>query len=103
MFWHIARTMPLTLLLALVGLAVRVAGVGHLRQGSGAQGGEWRFGERAAHALWIGWVLWFGVIESGITTNYLLLPTAFLLMAIAVDAVRDVSKRRASRRLPSSC
>ena len=86
MFWHIARTMPVTLLLALAGLALRVAGVGHLRQGSGAQGGEWRFGERAAHALWIGWVLWFGVIESGITTNYLLLPTAFLLMAIAVDA-----------------
>lgn len=86
MFWHIVRTMPLTLLLALAGLALRVAGVGHLRQGSGAQGGEWRFGERAAHALWIGWVLWFGVIESGITTNYLLLPTAFMLMAIAVDA-----------------
>ena len=86
MFWHMARTMPLTLLMALTGLALRVARVGHLRQGSGAQGGEWRFGERAAHALWIGWVLWFGVIESGITTNYLLLPTAFMLMAIAVDA-----------------
>ena len=69
MFWHIARTMPLTLLLALCGLACCVG----LRQ---VVGGEWRFGERAAHALWIGWVLWFGVIESGITTNYLLLPTA---------------------------
>jgi hypothetical protein len=86
MFWHFVRTMPLTVFLAVAGLALRVAGVGHLRQGSGAQGGEWRFGERAAHALWIGWVLWFGVIESGITTNYLLLPTAFMLMAIAVDA-----------------
>jgi hypothetical protein len=30
-------------------------------------------------------VLWFGVIESGITTNYLLLPVSFMLMAIAVD------------------
>ncbi len=76
----------MTLLLALAGLVLRVTGAGHLRQGSGAQGGEWRFGERAAHALWIGWVLWFGVIESGITTNYLLLPTVFLMMAIAVDA-----------------
>jgi len=68
--------MPLTLVLALTGLALRVAGIG----------GDWRFGERAAHALWIGWVLWFGVIDSGITTNYLLLPTAFMLMEIAVDA-----------------
>ena len=76
MFWHVARTTPLTLMLALAGLALRVAGAG----------GEWRFGERAAHALWIGWVVWFGVIESGITTNYLLLPRAFLLIAIAVDA-----------------
>jgi hypothetical protein len=32
-------------------------------------------------------VLWFGVIESGITTNYLLLPAAFLAIAIAIDAV----------------
>ena len=31
-------------------------------------------------------VLWFGVIESGITTNYLLLPITFLLLAIAIDA-----------------
>jgi len=86
MFWYMVKTMPLTLLMTLAGLALRVAGAGHLRQGSGAQGGDWRFGERAAHALWIGWVLWFGVIESGITTNYLLVPTAFMLMAIAVDA-----------------
>ncbi|MGH9219441.1 MAG: hypothetical protein ACRD1W_09065, partial [Vicinamibacterales bacterium] len=41
--------------------------------------------ERAAHLLWIGWVLWFGVIESGITTNYLLLPVSFMLIAIAID------------------
>ena len=75
MFWHIARTTPLTLMLALGGLLLRAAGIG----------GEWRPAERAAHLLWIGWVLWFGVIESGITTNYLLLPIAFMLIAIAVD------------------
>lgn len=78
MFWHIARTTPLTMLLALGGLALRAAGVG----------GEWRPAERAAHLIWIGWVLWFGVIESGITTNYLLLPISFMLIAIAVDVSR---------------
>ena len=75
MFWHLARTTPLTLTLALVTLALRAGGAG----------GEWRPAERAAHVLWIGWVLWFGVIESGITTNYLLLPISFMLMAIAID------------------
>jgi hypothetical protein len=75
MFWHIARTTPLTLMLAITGLVVRVAGLG----------GDWPRSERALHLLWIGWVLWFGVIESGITTNYLLLPVSFMLMAIAVD------------------
>jgi hypothetical protein len=75
MFWHIARTTPLTLVLALVTLAGRTAGVG----------GEWRPAERVAHLLWIGWVVWFGVIESGITTNYLLLPVSFMLIAIAID------------------
>jgi hypothetical protein len=77
MFWHIARTTPLTLALALAGLTLRAAGIG----------GTWRPAERAAHLLWIGWVLWFGVIESGITTNYLLLPITFMLIAIAVDIV----------------
>jgi hypothetical protein len=85
MFWHIARTTPLTLALALSTLALRAAGLGRLRQGFGAQGGEWRPAERAAHLLWIGWVVWFGVIESGITTNYLLLPVSFMLIAIAID------------------
>ena len=84
MFWHIARTTPFTLLLALALLALRVAGAG----------GEWRFGERAAHALWVGWVLWFGVIESGITTNYLLLPITFMLAAIAVDGAALIRKAR---------
>jgi len=76
MFWHIARAMPLTLLLAAAGLIARVSGLA----------GEWRPGERAIHGLWIGWVLWFGVIESGITTNYLLMPITFMLIAIAIDA-----------------
>ena len=30
-------------------------------------------------------MLWFGVIESGITTNYLLLPISFMLIALASD------------------
>ena len=75
MFWHIARTTPLTLLLAISSIVLRVVGLG----------GDWRPAERAAHLLWIGWVLWFGVIESGITTNYLLLPISFMLIAIAID------------------
>lgn len=75
MFWHVAATTPLTLLMAAGCLVARVAGAG----------GEWRPLQRGVHGLWIGWVLWFGVIESGITTNYLLLPTAFMMMAIAVD------------------
>jgi hypothetical protein len=75
MFWHIARTNPLTLAVATALLIARLAGAG----------GEWRPIERAAHMLWVGWVLWFGVIESGITINYLLLPVSFMLVAIAVD------------------
>ena len=67
MFWHIARTTPLTLLLALAGWSARARGCRRRLA---------RRGERAAHVLWIGWVLWFGVIESGITTNYLLLPVS---------------------------
>jgi hypothetical protein len=75
MFWHIARTTPLTLLLAITTLVLRASGMGP----------EWRPAERAAHLLWIGWVVWFGVIESGITSNYLLLPISFMLIAIAID------------------
>lgn len=75
MFWRIADTTPLTLLLAIAGLVLRVTQLG----------GEWPRSERVLHLLWIGWVLWFGVIESGITANYLLLPMSFMLMAIAVD------------------
>ena len=75
MFWHIARTTPLTLILAVAAIFLRRLGAG----------GEWQPAERAAHLIWIGWVLWFGVIESGITTNYLLLPISFMLLAIAID------------------
>ena len=75
MFWHIARTTPLTLVLAVSSIVLRFVG----------WGGDWRPADRAAHLLWIGWVLWFGVIESGITTNYLLLPISFMLIAIAAD------------------
>ncbi len=73
MFWHIARDIPLTLFLTLGSVAYR------------ASRKKWPPKQRAAHALWIGWVLWFGVIESGITTNYLLLPVTFMLIALAVD------------------
>jgi hypothetical protein len=81
MFWHIARATPLTLALALGLLIARLAGAG----------GEWPPLERASHLLWIGWVLWFGVIESGITLNYLLLPVSLMLVAIAVDVAAVVS------------
>ena len=73
MFWHVLRLTPLTMISALFFIAYRARG-------------EWPPKQRAAHAVWIGWVLWFGVIESGITTNYLLLPISFLLIAIAIDA-----------------
>jgi hypothetical protein len=75
MFWHLVRATPVTLTLTLILLLVRAAGLD----------GEWRPMERACHVVWIGWVLWFGVIESGITVNYLLLPTSFMLIALAVD------------------
>lgn len=83
MFWHIARTTPLTLFLAIAGLGARASGLG----------GDWAPAHRAAHLLWIGWVLWFGVIESGITTNYLLLPLTFMLIAIAVDVMAIASAK----------
>jgi hypothetical protein len=75
MFWYVARATPLTLLLALTGLMTRLV----------TQGSAWPRSERVLHLLWMGWVLWFGMIDSGITTNYLLLPMSFMLMAIAVD------------------
>lgn len=75
MLAHLRRETPLALAAALLLLLARSAGLG----------GPWHPGQRALHALWIGWVLWFGVIESGITARYLLLPVTFLLAAVAVD------------------
>jgi len=92
MFWHIARATPLTLALALVLPIARLAGAG----------GEWRPVERAAHLVWIGWVLWFGVIESGITLNYLLLPVSLMLVAIAVDVAAVVSHNLPHDVIPTS-
>ena len=77
MFWHLARTTPLSLVLALALIAARLLGIG----------GEWRAPERAAHLAWLGWVVWFGVIESGITINYLLVPVTLMMTAIAIDTV----------------
>jgi hypothetical protein len=77
MFWHIAGVNPILLVLT---QALRVARL------SGA-GGDWPVAERAAHLGWVGWVLWFGVIDSGITTNYLLLPTVCMLAAVGIDLV----------------
>lgn len=73
MFWHVMRLTPFTLLTGIALIVYRSRG-------------EWPAKHRAAHLVWVGWVLWFGVIESGITTNYLLLPVSFLLIAIAIDA-----------------
>jgi hypothetical protein len=86
MFWHIARTTPLTLILAVAAIVMRRLGAG----------GAWRPAERAVHLIWIGWVLWFGVIESGMTTNYLLLPLSFMLIAIAID-LEAIGRARARR------
>lgn len=81
MFRHIAWANPLAATLVLVGLVARLAGLG----------GEWRAYERAAHLLWMFWVLWFGAIDSGITSNYLLLPVTLMLVAIAIDLDAIVS------------
>ena len=80
MFWHIARDDA-------VDVAIDCHGLD--RTSGPACADEWRPGERAAHGLWIGWVLWFGVIESGITTNY-------LLMAIDIHADCHGDRRAAS-------
>ena len=73
MFWHIARQTPALLGVVLVAMLYRATST------------AWPPLHRAAHALWVGWVLWFGVIDSGITTNYLLLPVTLMLIAIAID------------------
>ncbi len=75
MFAHLVAESPVLVGSVLALLLARSAG----------RGGVWTAHERALHALWIGWVLWFGVIESGITQRYLLLPVTFMLAALAVD------------------
>ncbi|MGE0461557.1 MAG: hypothetical protein AB7Q16_09330 [Vicinamibacterales bacterium] len=77
MFWHLAGEDPVMACAALVLLVARMAGAG----------GDWHASERAAHLGWVSWVLWFGVIESGITINYVLLPAVCMLAAIGIDLV----------------
>ena len=77
MFWHLAGAHPTMIWMALALLVARLCGAG----------GRWPAGERAAHLGWVGWALWFGVIDSGITINYVLLPTVCLLAAIGIDLV----------------
>ena len=94
MFRHIASANPVMTTVVLAALVTRLAGAG----------GEWKPHERAAHLLWLFWVLWFGAIDSGITSNYLLLPVAFMMVAIAIDTDAIVSHHlpplsSASRRL----
>jgi len=81
MFRHITSVNPVATVVVLAGLVARLAGAG----------GDWRPHERAAHLLWLFWVLWFGAIDSGITSNYLLLPVAFMMIAIAIDVDAIVS------------
>ncbi len=75
MFLYVAAAHPVTTALALGGLIARLAGAG----------GEWRLPERGVHLAWIGWVVWFGAIDSGITINYLLIPMSLMLAAVAID------------------
>ncbi len=75
MFDYLVATSPWLVVATLAGLLAR-----------GGAGDRWTPVERALHLLWIGWVLWFGVIESGITARYLLLAVTFMLAAIAADA-----------------
>ena len=94
MFAHLVAEFPVLTGLTLVALLARSAGAG----------GAWTPLERALHVLWIGWVLWFGVIESGITARYLLLPVTFMLAALAVDAGAIAAARHgAARRLVAAC
>ncbi len=84
LFGYIARTLP-ALTMVLLGLLVaRTVGLG----------GEWTPAERAAHLLWLGWVVFFGVIDSGITINYLLAPVTLMLAAVAIDLAALVRHQR---------
>lgn len=87
MFWHMAATDPLLMAVAIALLAARLLEFG----------GDWPWPERVPHLLWVGWVLWFGIIESGITTSYLVMPTVALMAAIGVDLVALAEQARAVR------
>jgi hypothetical protein len=87
MFDYLVATSPWLVAATFAGLLSR-----------GAVGDAWSPVERSLHLLWIGWVLWFGVIESGITARYLLLPVTFMLAAIAVDAGTRWSRVRIGAR-----
>jgi hypothetical protein len=82
-FWHIARTWPLMTVSVIALALIRMLGFG--RPWTGAQG--------FAHVLWIGWVIFFGVIDSGITINYLLVPVTLMLSAFAIDLAAVVPRR----------
>jgi len=84
MFAYLVRESPLLVGAVMTLLLARSSGVG----------GPWTAHERALHVLWMGWVLWFGVIESGITQRYLLLPVTFMLAALAVDLVAVAGRIR---------
>jgi hypothetical protein len=80
---HIAASMPLMTALAGLLLALRVLGAGR----------PWSGRERAVHAHWAGWVVFFGVIDSGITINYLLLPVVSMMAALAIDLAAVTPRR----------
>jgi hypothetical protein len=83
-FAHIARTMP--------GLTVGVLALFVMRLlGRGA---PWTGPQRFAHVLWAGWTLFFGVIDSGITINYQLVPVTLMTIALAVDLAALVPPRQ---------
>lgn len=88
MFSYLVTESPLLVGAVLTLLLARSAG----------RGGVWQARERALHALWIGWVLWFGVIESGITQRYLLLPVTFMLAVLAVDLAAVAARARGAWR-----
>ncbi len=91
---------PLDMFAHLVGAhpALTVLALGTRLARSAGGGGPWTGRQRALHGLWVGWVLWFGVIESGITARYLLLPVTFMLTALVVDAGALAAARGAAAR-----
>ncbi len=82
-FAHIARTMPGLTIGVLALFAMRLLG----------RGAPWTGPERFAHLLWVGWALFFGVIGSGITINYLLVPVTVMMVALAIDLAALVPRR----------